>query len=157
MRKGFMGIISLALIFCLVLAGCGSAQAKDSVSEEAAQSEEQGTPEVASVSSVEQDTPEVTQQGADQQAAEGEEAMSTGTYTTQEIWVQNGDDRIYGVAYVPASEDGKKVPLVIFSPHPASGTQRGWRRPDMRLMSLTSAAVQSEETEVTAVTARCPF
>ena len=34
---------------------------------------------------------------------------------TQEIWVQNGDDRIYGVAYVPAAEDGKKVPLVIFS------------------------------------------
>ena len=29
MRKRFMGIISLALIFCLVLAGCGSAQAKD--------------------------------------------------------------------------------------------------------------------------------
>ena len=63
MRKGFMGIISLALIFCLVLAGCGSAQAKDSVSEEAAESsaetaEEQDTPEVAS----EQDTPEVTQQ-----------------------------------------------------------------------------------------------
>ena len=34
---------------------------------------------------------------------------------TQEIWVQNGDDRIYGVAYVPAADDGKKVPLVIFS------------------------------------------
>ena len=91
MRKGFMGIISLALIFCLVLAGCGSAQAKDSGSEEAAQSE-QDTPEVVSDT---QTTPEVVQ--------------------IQEIWVQNGDDRIYGVAYVPASEDGKKVPLVIFS------------------------------------------
>ena len=115
MRKGFMGIISLVLVFCLVLAGCGSAQAKDSGSQEAAESSaetaEQDTPEVAS----EQDTPEVTQQGADQQEAKGEEAMSTGTYTTQEIWVQNGDDRIYGVAYVPAAEDGKKVPLVIFS------------------------------------------
>jgi uncharacterized protein YceK len=99
MRKGFMGIISLALIFCLVLAGCGSAQAKDSGSEEAAESSEE---------TAEQDTPEVTQQEADQQAAEGEEAMSTGTYTTQEIWVQNGDDRIYGIAYVPATEDGKK-------------------------------------------------
>ena len=122
MRKGFMGIISLALIFCLVLAGCGSAQAKDSVSEEASESsaetaEEQDTPEVAS----EQDTPEVTQQEADQQAAEGEETMTANEQTTpevvqiQEIWVQNGDDRIYGVAYVPAAEDGKKVPLVIFS------------------------------------------
>ena len=39
--------------------------------------------------------------------------MSTGTYTTQEIWVQNGDNRIYGVAYVPNTD--KKVPLVIFS------------------------------------------
>ena len=111
MRKGFMGIISLALIFCLVLAGCGSAQAKDSVSEEAAESsaetaEEQDTPEVAS----EQDTPEVTQQEADQQAAEGEETMTANEQTTPEVV-----DRIYGVAYVPAAEDGKKVPLVIFS------------------------------------------
>ena len=39
--------------------------------------------------------------------------MSTGTYTTQEIWVQNGDNRIYGIAYVPDAD--KKVPLVIFS------------------------------------------
>ena len=108
MRKGFMGIISLALIFCLVLAGCGSAQAKDSGSEEAAQSE-QDTPEVVSDT---QTTPEVV---SAQQAEEGEETMAEGTYTTQEIWVQNGDDRIYGVAYVPAAEDGKKVPLVIFS------------------------------------------
>ena len=122
MRKGFMGIISLVLVFCLVLAGCGSAQAKDSGSQEAAESSaetaEQDTPEVAS----EQDTPEVTQQEADQQAAEGEETMTANEQTTpevvvqtQEIWVQNGDDRIYGVAYVPAAEDGKKVPLVIFS------------------------------------------
>ena len=90
MRKGFMGIISLALIFCLVLAGCGSAQAKDSGSEEAAQSE-QDTPEVVSDT---QTTPEVV---SAQQAEEGEE------------------NRIYGVAYVPAAEEGKKVPLVIFS------------------------------------------
>ena len=114
MRKGFMGIISLVLVFCLVLAGCGSAQAKDSGSEEAAES--------SAETAEEQDTPEVTQQEADQQAAEGEETMTANEQTTpevvvqtQEIWVQNGDDRIYGVAYVPAAEDGKKVPLVIFS------------------------------------------
>ena len=114
MRNRFIGIILLCMALSL-FAGCGSAQAKDSGSKEAAESStetaEQDTPEVAS----EQATPEVTQQEADQQAAEGEEAMSTGTYTTQEIWVQNGDDRIYGIAYVPATEDGKKVPLVIFS------------------------------------------
>ena len=112
MRKGFMGIISLALIFCLVLAGCGSAQAKDSGSKEAAES----STETAEQDTPEQDTPEVTQQ-----AAEGEETMTADEQTTpevvqtQEIWVQNGDDRIYGVAYVPAADDGKKVPLVIFS------------------------------------------
>ena len=72
MRKRIMGMISLGMVFCLALAGCGSAQAK-----------EQTTPEVA--------------------------------YATQEIWVQNGDNRIYGVAYVPASEADRKLPLVIFS------------------------------------------
>ncbi|MBR2811469.1 MAG: alpha/beta hydrolase, partial [Solobacterium sp.] len=35
------------------------------------------------------------------------------TYTAQEITVQNGDLQIYGIAYVPDSED--KAPLVIFS------------------------------------------
>ena len=71
MRKRIMGMISLGMVFCLALAGCGSAQAK-----------EQTTPEVA--------------------------------YATQEIWVQNGDNRIYGVAYVPASEADRKLPLVIW-------------------------------------------
>lgn len=123
MRKGVMGIISLIMIFCLVLSGCGSAQAKDSGSEGTSEvtPAEEGTSEVDSdtqttseVGSDTQTTPEVEVVSAEQ-AEEGEEAMSAGTYTTQEIWVQNGDKRIYGVAYVPASEAGKKVPLVIFS------------------------------------------
>ena len=112
MRKRIMGIMSLGMIFCLALAGCGSVQAKDSGSEETSEvtsahagaSAEQNTA---------QDTPEVTQQ-----AAKGEEAEQTTpevVYTTQEIWVQNGDNRIYGVAYVPASEANQKLPLVIFS------------------------------------------
>ena len=42
---------------------------------------------------------------------EGESDM--GAYTTQEIWVQNGDLRIYGIAYVP--DTNEQVPLVIFS------------------------------------------
>ena len=109
MRKGFKGIIALSLVFCLVLAGCGSAQAKDGGSEQA---DVQDTPEVVSTSEV-QTTPEVAEVVSTQE--EGEQAMTAGNYTTQEIWVQNGDDRIYGVAYVPAAEDGKKVPLVIFS------------------------------------------
>ena len=39
--------------------------------------------------------------------------MSAYTYQTQEIWVQNGNMNIYGIAYVP--DKGEKVPLVIFS------------------------------------------
>ena len=56
MRKRIMGMISLGMVFCLALAGCGSAQAKDSGSEE--------TPEVTSAqagTSAEQEPPEVTQ------------------------------------------------------------------------------------------------
>ena len=100
MRKRIMGMISLGMVFCLALAGCGSAQAKDSGSEE--------PPEVTSAqagTSAEQETPEVTQEQETPEVA----------YATQEIWVQNGDNRIYGVAYVPASEADRKLPLVIFS------------------------------------------
>lgn len=122
MRRKYMRIISLVMIVCLVLAGCGGAQAKDTpeqntpkqTTSEVAQQEEQNTPEQTTSEVVQQ--AEVAQQAGDaQQAPEGEEAMSTGTYSTQEIWVQNGDKRIYGVAYVPASDAGVKVPLVIFS------------------------------------------
>ncbi len=45
--------------------------------------------------------------------SETNKTMSSTTYTTREIWVQNGNLRIYGIAYVP---DGvERVPLVIFS------------------------------------------
>ena len=95
-----------------LLTGCGSSQAKGSGNEEPAVNTAESAQEVTE--DAEQDTPEVTQQAVDvQQETEGEETMSTGTYTTQEIWVQNGDNRIYGVAYVPNTD--KKVPLVIFS------------------------------------------
>ena len=105
MRNKLISIIAICLSFSL-LTGCGSAQAKDSGSEEPAVNTADSAQEVTE--DAEQDTPEVTQQ-----EAEGEEVMSTGTYTTQEIWVQNGDNRIYGIAYVPDAD--KKVPLVIFS------------------------------------------
>ena len=105
MRNRLISIIALCMSFSL-LTGCGSAQAKDSGSEEPAVNTADSAQEVTEDAG--QDTPEVTQQ-----EAEGEEVMSTGTYTTQEIWVQNGDNRIYGVAYVPDTD--KKVPLVIFS------------------------------------------
>ena len=111
MRNKLISIIAICMSFSL-LTGCGSGQAKGSGSEESAVNTAESAQEVTE--DAEQDTPEVTQQAEDvQQETEGEETMSTGTYTTQEIWVQNGDNRIYGVAYVPNTD--KKVPLVIFS------------------------------------------
>lgn len=56
-------------------------------------------------------------EGAD--AAGPAAQLAETTYTTQEIWVDNGDRRIYGVAYVP---DGiEKAPLAILS-HGLGGT-----------------------------------
>ena len=111
MRNKLISIIAICMSFSL-LTGCGSGQAKGSGSEEPAVNTAESAQEVTE--DAEQDTPEVTQQAEDvQQETEGEETMSTGTYTTQEIWVQNGDNRIYGIAYVPDAD--KKVPLVIFS------------------------------------------
>ena len=115
MRNRFVGIILLCMALSL-FAGCGSVQAKDSGNKETANNKETSEAAQSEQDTPEQDTPEVTQQ-----AAEGEETMTADEQTTpevvqtQEIWVQNGDDRIYGVAYVPEAEDGKKVPLVIFS------------------------------------------
>ena len=52
--------------------------------------------------------------GCQAMAAGEEESGQMGkAYDTKEIWVQNGERRIYGVAYVPETEG--KVPLVIFS------------------------------------------
>ena len=101
-----MGMISLGMVVCLALAGCG----KEASGKE--------TPEVVSAdTSAEQETPEVAQQQDTPEVAYTTQEQTTPevAYTTQEIWVQNGDNRIYGVAYVPASEAGQKLPLVIFS------------------------------------------
>ena len=46
-------------------------------------------------------------------AQPSEEEAEPMSYTTREITVQNGDKKIYGVAYLPAGEE--KHPLVIFS------------------------------------------
>lgn len=70
MRNRFIGIISLCMVFSL-LAGCGTAKAKDSGSEVTSTSE---------AAQSEQDTPEVTQQ-----AAEGEETMTADEQTTPEV------------------------------------------------------------------------
>lgn len=46
-------------------------------------------------------------------AQPSEEEAEPMSYTTREITVQNGDKKIYGIAYLPAGEE--KHPLVIFS------------------------------------------
>lgn len=85
MRKELTLVVALGVALCLVLVGCAGAST--------------GVGE--------------TKTSDEQQATEREQDMEAHTYTTQEVWVQNGDLRIYGVAYVPNASG--KVPLVIFS------------------------------------------
>ena len=85
MKKRFLRIAALCMTFCLLLAGCGTANAGESGM--------QAT-------------------GSKDQENDGE-AMSVYPYTTREIRVQNGDLSIYGIAYVP--DRNGKMPLVIFS------------------------------------------
>ena len=85
MKKGFLSIAALCMAFCFFLAGCSSADAGESSSQE--------------------NTETVQQPGG--------EAMSVYPYTTREIRVQNGNLSIYGIAYVP--DRSGKMPLVIFS------------------------------------------
>ena len=82
MKNNLMELISFCLVFCLLLSGCGMADARDSSQDD-------------STVSGEEDTETALQ-------PEGEAAMHT--YSTQEIWVQNGDLRIYGIAYVPETD-----------------------------------------------------
>jgi len=117
MRKGIISMVSLCMVMCMLSAGCGAANAKDASSDQAAvQSAETGpeeTGEAEAESAV--SAPEAEEETEEDvpQAAEREEVMSAYTYSTQEIFVQNGDLNIYGVAYVPDTD--RKVPLVIFS------------------------------------------
>ena len=97
MPKKFIEIISLCLILCLVSAGCGTAdpqESRDDTSQQADLREKEDS---------EDTEPE----------AEGGETMYAESYTSQEIWVRNGDLKIYGIAYIPDTD--RRVPLVIFS------------------------------------------
>lgn len=46
-------------------------------------------------------------------------------YRTEEIWCDNGDSRIYGVAYIPEAEG--RFPLVIFSHELGNNHESGVR------------------------------
>lgn len=103
MRRGHLGIIVLGLAFCLAMAGCGAARTGDNGAGQGDASQGAARP-TASHEEAAQDV---------QQATQGEQDMTGEAYSTREIWVQNGDNRIYGVAYVPSA--GEQAPLVIFS------------------------------------------
>ena len=120
MRKGSLKVISLCISFCLLFTGCSIASTVGGSS----QAELQST-------ASRQEYKEAAKQ------PEGDADMSGYIYTTQEIWVKNGDMNIYGVAYVPDT-DGK-VPLVIFS-HELGNDHRSGERYAERLAEAGYAA-----------------
>ena len=87
----------MCLAMCFLLAGCNSAGPGDDNS----QIELQDT---ASDSKKETET---------DQKGKGGSTMPVYTYEKQEIWVQNGNKNIYGIAYVPDRKG--EIPLLIFS------------------------------------------
>ena len=94
-----MHALLLCMALCLFVTGCGAANATGNGNSPSASQAEASS--------------KVSSEERASQAPEGEQGMSTTSYTTQEKWVQNGNNRIYGVAYVPKSSE--KAPLVIFS------------------------------------------
>jgi predicted dienelactone hydrolase len=92
-----MNMSLLCLVLYCLLTGCGTPDTAGT----GIQAEAQGT------SGTQKDVDEA------QESQEGDTPMPTYTYTTKEQWVQNGDMRIYGVAYIP--DTSEKSPLVIFS------------------------------------------
>ena len=48
---------------------------------------------------------------------------TTYSYQTEEVWCQRGDNRIYGIAYVPEGIQGR-MPMVIYS-HGFGGSHSG--------------------------------
>lgn len=122
MRKGFACLLLLFMAFCLLLVGCGAPKTKeDSGKQGMSQSAASGYEGV----------------GDAQKEPKGEQTMSMGSYTTRELWVQNGDRRIYGVAYVP--ETNQKAPLVIFS-HELGNDHTSGERYAQRLADVGYAA-----------------
>ena len=98
MRKGFACLMMLCVALCLLLVGCSGSKAEKDSGKQGTTSDAVSGQESA---------------GNTRQESKGKQAMSTDGYTTQELWVQNGDRKIYGVAYVP--ETNEQAPLVIFS------------------------------------------
>lgn len=90
--KKTAGLLSLCLVLCLVIAGCASAATGS------------GSTSAEKTNTTGDQTP-----GMEDALKEAEY-----TYHTQEIWRDNNGNRIYGIAYIPDTEEVRK-PLVIFS------------------------------------------
>ena len=96
MKNGLWKIVSLGIAFCMLFAGCSSADTgEDRRSELQSTSSSQENGEMSEL-------PE-----------EWGPEMPEYTYRTQETWVQNGGLNIYGMAYIP--DMNGRLPLVIFS------------------------------------------
>ena len=113
MKKVMLRTAALCMALCLLLAGYSSADTGNAG----------GQTESQTAASAQENS-------NSSQQREGEEAMSEYTYAVKETWVQNGDHRIYGVAYVP-NADGK-MPLVIFS-HELGNDHSGFWEDSTRL------------------------
>ena len=92
MKKTATGVLALCLALCLVLAGCGAT-------------------DTSSGSALGDGQSEAAKKAATE---EGNVDEAGYTYQTQEIWCENNGNRIYGIAYIPDTEEEKKS-LVIFS------------------------------------------
>lgn len=93
--KGTTAVMAIVLAAAFGLVGCGSAQGQASSASTDASASSLGPGQAAVASSG-----DVDQKG-------------DFTYEQRELWVDNGGEQIYGVAYVPEGEGQK--PLVVFS------------------------------------------
>ena len=120
MRRRTLALASCLLVaFSLTLGGCTQAQTsvQPAAGEEVQQVQEQQPapqqqPTQQQEAAQQPETEPVQQQPASPEA--------TYSYRTQELYVQRGENRIYGVVYIPQGA-GNKMPAVIFS-HGFGGT-----------------------------------
>lgn len=120
MRRRRLALASCLLVaFSLTLGGCTQAQTsvQPAAGEEVQQVQEQQP--------APQQQPTQQQEAAQQPEAEPVQQQpaspeATYSYQTQELYAQRGENRIYGVLYIPQGA-GDKMPAVIFS-HGFGGT-----------------------------------
>ena len=102
-------VVAVILVAAFGLAGCGSAQSSaSSGSADASAVSSASTSGEASASTLSLGPGQAAVASAGNAGQKGDY-----TYEQRELWVDNGGEQIYGVAYVPEGEGQK--PLVVFS------------------------------------------